>query len=536
VNLSNAEGLTAKYEGNNAITIGYRSGSSGIASVVIGGTEPGSLTFQGPNEADPYSIAIGTGNKAKSLGVNPGIAIGQGNTDNVGAAKIFGTNNSIEGGSSNVIIGSNISIGSGVTRSADTIIGTDYDDTVNYDYATDLEYRFSVGGSGGSPGTNLLDVLKRSSSLSNESYLVVDNIALGGPFQINKDVDSDIRESIFLDSPGTNARNVRNSLLVSSDEIEEIRNSIIVGASKTNSGLSLQSSILGGNTFLDTIDSGTSVINSFFWSTDHTDNINWTTENAGPLFRSFFFDGQASSSRTIKEPGYNFLVGDFMFYAATRDQRVAIGGGNPQADNSVAIGSNATTTSEFDVVIGENAISIDTFSFNLIREPPNASFADQVLVRDSSSGEVKYVDGSAFSSSVISQNVKAGQSLVSEFNSSTGATTLSVDEDGIILQSDNGNEWLVDVTNSGNLRTSLVGSGQTDDTRLNQITITANSGQTDPLILAEDSNFSELFTLNTDGDAEFYEPGKGIILVSPDGNERKRVRLGNDGLLKTETV
>jgi hypothetical protein len=139
-------------------------------------------------------------------------------------------------------------------------------------------------------------------------------------------------------------------------------------------------------------------------------------------------------------------------------------------------------------------------------------------------------------SQAVTANLNGENGIITSFNASTGVTEVSIDPDGIILQSDNGNEWLVDVTNSGNLRTSLVGSGQTDDTRLNQITITANSGQTDPLILAEDSNFSELFTLNVGGDAEFYEPGKGIILVSPDGNERKRVRLGNDGLLKTETV
>jgi len=145
-------------------------------------------------------------------------------------------------------------------------------------------------------------------------------------------------------------------------------------------------------------------------------------------------------------------------------------------------------------------------------------------------------NGGTVSTINTSSGISTRNGIIQEFNASTGETVISIDPEGIVLQSNNGNEWLVDVTNSGNLRTTIVGSGDADDTQLNQITITALSGQTDPLFLTRDSNLNDLFSINTDGDAEFYEPGKGVILVSPDGNERKRVRLGNDGLLKTETV
>lgn len=200
--------------------------------------------------------------------------------------------------------------------------------------------------------------------------------------------------------------------------------------------------------------------------------------------------------------------------------------GNGQNNNSR---SNAMT------IVRDGTTTVNNLN---IENVPTDNTATDILVRDSN-GDVRKTEISM----VTSTEVETGESLTSSINASTGNKIIDVNEDGIILKADNGNRYLVDVTGDGNLRTNLVGSGPSTPGASSgfeydgeTLFLDQQTGQTDPLLITRDTSLNNLFSLNVDGDAEFYEEGKGIILVSPDGNERKRVRLGNDGLLKTEDV
>jgi hypothetical protein len=51
-----------------------------------------------------------------------------------------------------------------------------------------------------------------------------------------------------------------------------------------------------------------------------------------------------------------------------------------------------------------------------------------------------------------------------------------------------------------------------------------------------DETGSPLITDEVSGDRTYHEPGKGVVLTSPDGSTTKRVYLDNSGTLQTEDV
>lgn len=84
-------------------------------------------------------------------------------------------------------------------------------------------------------------------------------------------------------------------------------------------------------------------------------------------------------------------------------------------------------------------------------------------------------------------------------------------------------------------RQVLFGNGSTNNLS-SRVTIAAKSGQTDPLLQLNDETGSPLITDEVSGDRTYHAPGKGVVLTSPDGSTKKRVRLDNNGDLVTETV
>jgi hypothetical protein len=213
-----------------------------------------------------------------------------------------------------------------------------------------------------------------------------------------------------------------------------------------------------------------------------------------------------------------------------------------------------------------HGLQVDRYNSNIggyereLRIPSNIQegiLTTQVLIRNPDTKELEYVSGAGLASA----NVVGGTGITITDNDSLGVVEVSVSDvigksvqfggdvevlgadQGIVLESPSGTKFRVQVNDTGNLVTTGVpGQGPgTDEAGVldyngETLRITAGPGQTAPLLLAETYGGGDLLTINTTGDLELLEPGQGVVLVSPDGTERKRLRLGNDGLIKTETV
>jgi hypothetical protein len=572
--------LGARYEGNGALTLGYRSVSNGIgeSSVVIGATESNPSSAPGTN-----NVAIGPGNSVGfnstfNTETNLSFAFGSNNTlENTGTVGIgigntiypengyaFGRNNTLESsfgsesfyaiGENNTIfqdasdntfaIGNDISWGSGDTSFLPTvIIGSG-----NLDIASSTDLAFLVGSGTDSARRNALAV-KRLGNADEETVTHLDNLYLnidptaswrglrgGRNIVISSSVESGVNEGSAF---------VSNSIIVDSIIGEgELGGSFVLNSSIVSEGVTQGGD---GSMFINaelTPQNSVSEIyeNAFIHSTrigqdgqgnnDNSRKFAVTETGAGPISVFAFNDDTILAYQAVgpnnEREGSLVLVGTGSVDSPIKDVQnsLSIRGATMRAPRSVGIGPNVEVNTSDRIVLGNDNGTVvkqvqgstaDLFSVNLYNTSVGDAVNQVFTVEDDGTIKIGKPDSGSNISEALVRNPNTGEIETFDLNALNGG--------------------------GGNGGAILAGLGLTS-------TFNASTGNTtldvDPVeadtesdMILQDSSTGELISLSSGADLTAKHEGNGSFTVGyrrgTDTGQYSSVFGGADPSLASDT-
>lgn len=396
VTLDDGANLSAKYEGSGSFTIGYRSGSVGTRSLVIGGASSGA------NEAsDSDTVIIGSYNTTTaqlSTVIGGGNSSAFGNTNSHAISMILGFANETTG--SPFTTNTTFMFGRGLQSSEGENV---YLGRFNLDISDTV---FAVG-----DGAN-------DSSRENAFYL-----RRGGSTVVNDEYTTYVGNIVTKINPSSNSDPIENG--------SAIRNSIAFGDSNDFSGIGsnqIFSSIIQESAF----QSGNGYVSSIFWAS----NVDSTN---GGISDSFFWSSGLTNDQVVD-------TSDNLFFIQVPDLSDVSSNGPLTTNNIFRVGSNAivaytTSTVENTLIFGDGTVD---------RDPDTGTFLNVAENSVSIKGDVRGSNAVAILGEARTNSLAIGSGSVADNESiAIGDNATSSTTNEIVIGGSGGTTIVNDLSISG---------------------------------------------------------------------------------------